>query len=343
MTHGARIVGVGRYVPERVMTNDDLSKIVDTSDEWIVERTGISERRIAAPDETTSSMATEAALRALASAGADGSQIDLVVCGTSTPDGQFPAVASLVQNNIGSPGGTSFDVNAACNGFMSAIGVAMQFVATGQSKKAVVLGAETYSRILDWTDRSTCVLFGDGAGAVILEPVVEGEPGRLDPVMLRSDGSQAGLLYATGPCTPGDAAAREARVIMNGPGTFKHAVTAMADAAAEVVARSGLSVDDLDLVVPHQANRRIITALADRLHLPVEKVFLNLQKYGNTSSASIPIALAEAVAEDRLHAGDNVLLAAFGGGLSWGAMTLEWAGIPHPEAAIADVTTAARV
>lgn len=337
MTQRARIVGVGRYVPEHVMTNDDLEAIVDTSDEWITDRTGIRERRIAAEDESTSTMGSQAALRALASAGLTGEDIDLVVCGTCTADHQFPAAATLIQHSIGAPGAAAFDVNAACNGFMSALSVGTQFIASGQAKRAMVLGSETFSRILDWTDRGTCVLFGDGAGAVILEAAPEGERGSVDALLLRSDGSQAALLYANGPCTPGDAVIRESRVIMNGPAVFKHAVVAMAEAAAEVVSRAGYTVDDIDLVVPHQANRRIITALADRLNLPIEKVFFNLQKYGNTSSASIPIALAEAVAEDRLHEGDRVLLAAFGGGLSWGAMTLEWGPILHPEAAIAEV------
>ncbi|MCK9486600.1 MAG: ketoacyl-ACP synthase III [Dehalococcoidia bacterium] len=340
MTKRARIVGVGRYVPEHVMTNDDLEAIVDTSDEWITDRTGIRERRIAADHESTSSMGAEAARRALASAGLTGQDIDLVVCGTCTADHSFPAAATLIQHEIGAPGAAAFDVNAACNGFMSALSVATQFIASGQSTRVMVVGSEVYSRILDWTDRGTCVLFGDGAGAVIVEATPEGERGSVDALLLRSDGSQAGLLYANGPATPGDAAAREAKVVMNGAAVFKHAVVAMAEASAEVVAQAGYSVEDIDLVVPHQANRRIITALADRLGLPMEKVFLNLHKYGNTSSASIPIALAEAVAEGRLKAGDRVLLAAFGGGLSWGAMTLEWGGVRHPEAATADASIA---
>jgi 3-oxoacyl-[acyl-carrier-protein] synthase-3 len=247
-------------------------------------------------------------------------------------------VATLVQHGIGARSIAAFDVNAACNGFISALSIATQFIASGQATRALVIGAETFSRIVDWTDRGTCVLFGDGAGAVLLEAAREGEPGDIQGI-LRSDGSQSALLYANGPCTPGDALAREAKVIMNGAAVFKHAVTAMADAASEVLSQAGLTAADLDLVVPHQANRRIITAMADRLGLPMEKVFMNLQKYGNTSSATIPIALAEAVAEGRLHEGDHVLLAAFGGGLSWGAMALEWASVAHPEAAVAAPTT----
>lgn len=334
MTQRARIVGVGRYVPERVMTNAELSELVDTTDTWIVERTGISERRIAAPDETTSTMGAEAARRALASAGLTADGIDLVVCGTSTPDGMFPAAATLIQHAIGAPQAGAFDVNAACNGFLSALSVGSQFIVSGQSQRVLVVGAETMTRIVDWTDRGTCVLFGDGAGAVVLDAAVEGEAGSLDSLLLRSDGSQAGLLYTNGPCTPGEAAMQEAKLVMNGAAVFKHAVTAMSDAAVEVIERAGLTVGDIDLVVPHQANRRIITAMADRLGLSMERVFINVQKYGNTSSATIPIALAEATAEGRLHAGDRVLLAAFGGGLSWGALTLEWAGVLHPELAV---------
>ncbi|MDA1010580.1 MAG: ketoacyl-ACP synthase III [Chloroflexi bacterium] len=326
----ARIVGVGRYVPARVMTNDDLARIVQTSDEWIAERTGIRERRIAADDETTSGLATQAALRALASAGMGADEIDLIITGTCTPDGMFPAVSTLVQHAVGAPDAAAFDVNAACNGFLSALSAASQFIATGQSRRALVIGAEITSRIIDWTDRDTCVLFGDGAGAVVLEAAAEGEAGSVDSLVLHSDGSQSSLLYATGPCTPGYALKQEARVVMNGAAVFKQAVTAMSDACLEVVEHAGLAIDDIDLVVPHQANRRIITSVADRLGVPLGRVYMNLDRYGNTSSATIPIALAEAAAEGRLQAGHRVLLTAFGGGLSWGAMTLEWAVIPNP-------------
>lgn len=340
MTQRARIVGVGRYVPERVMTNDDLTAIVDTSDEWIVERTGIRARRIASETETTSSLAIEAARRALASAGVDASEVDLIITGTCTPDGMFPAVSTLVQHGVGARDAATFDVNAACTGFLSALSTARQYIATGQSRRALVIGAETMSRIMDWTDRTTCVLFGDGAGAVLLEAAPEGEMGSTDSLVLHSDGSQAGLLYATGPCGPGEALSREAHLVMNGAAVFKHAVTAMAEASLEVLGQAGLTAADVDLVVPHQANRRIITAMADRLGLPPEKVYMNLERYGNTSSATIPIALAEATAEGRLKAGDRVLLCAFGGGLTWGAMTLEWAGVREPSAAVAAAAVA---
>ncbi|MDP2327051.1 MAG: beta-ketoacyl-ACP synthase III [Dehalococcoidia bacterium] len=328
MTLAARISGVGRYVPERVMTNEELEATVETSSEWIVERTGISERRIAAPHETTSSMGTEAARRALASAGITGAEIDLVITGTCTPDGLFPATASAIQNAIGANHAGAFDVNAACVGFLSGLATGAQFIATGSAERVLVVGAETLSRIVDWTDRGTCVLFGDGAGAVVLERAVPGEPGSIDSLLLRSDGSQAGLLYSHGPCSPlVDGLQQEAKIVMDGRAVFRQAVTMMCDSAIEVIARAGLTVDDIALAVPHQANMRIITAMSDRLGLPMDRVYVNVDRYGNTSSATIPIALAEAEAEGRLKPGDRVLFASFGGGLSWGAMVIEWAGV----------------
>lgn len=344
MTLGARITGVGRYVPERVLTNADLERIVETSDEWIVERTGIRERRIAAPDESTSTMGTRAAQAAIACAGVDPATIDLVIVGTCTPDGMFPAVASRIQHAIGAPGAAAFDVNAACNGFISAIGTAAQYIAAGGARRALVVGAETISRIIDWTDRGTCVLFGDGAGAVLLEPSVEGEPGRIEALLMRSDGSQAGLLYAGGPAAPeaaGDdasglgALAREARIVMDGRAVFRGAVNSMVDTSAEALAIAGLTIDDVALCIPHQANLRILSAMADRVGLPMDRVYVNVDRYGNTSSATIPIALAEAHAEGRLRPGDHVLLTAFGGGLAWGALVLEWARVPAIAAATA--------
>ena len=345
MTIGARITGVGRYVPERVLTNADLERMVDTNDQWIVERTGIRERRIAAPDETTSMLGSRAALAAIESAQIDPATIDLVVVGTCTPDGMFPAVATRIQHAVGATGAGAFDVNAACNGFMSALSTATQFVAAGSAQRALVVGAETLSRIVDWTDRGTCVLFGDGAGAVIVERSVEGEPGRINSMLLRSDGSQAGLLYAGGPCSLGaDGLRQEAHIVMDGRSVFRNAVHALVDTSAEAIAKAGLTIDDIALCVPHQANLRIIAAMADRAGLPMERVYVNVQRYGNTSSATVPIALAEAEAEGRLKPGDHVLLAAFGGGLSWSAMVLEWAGVRAPGAGVRPVavTTAAR-
>jgi len=333
MTLGARITGVGRHVPARVLTNHDLEQMVNTSDEWIVERTGIRERRIAAVDETSSTLGGDAAKRALISAGIEGSVIDLIVVGTCTPDGMFPAVASRIQDAIGAQHAAAFDVNAACTGFISALSVASQFIASGSAEHALVVGTETMSRIVDWTDRATCVLFGDGAGAVVLERSVEGEPGRVDSMLLRSDGSQAALLYATGPCTtPSESLAQEARIVMDGGGVFRKAVLAMVEIAGDAIARAGLTADDIKLCVPHQANLRILTAMADRVGLPMDRVFVNLDRYGNTSSATIPIALAEAEAAGRLRPGDHVLLTAFGGGLSWGATVIEWAGVRVPGA-----------
>ena len=331
MTFGARIMGVGRHVPGRVLTNLDLEQMVNTSDDWIVERTGIRERRIASADESSSSLGTEAAKRALASAGIDGSTIDLVVVATCTPDGMFPAVASRIQDAVGASHAAAFDVNAACTGFLSALSVATQFIAAGSAERALVVGAETMSRIVDWTDRATCVLFGDGAGALVLERAVEGQPGNIDSMLLRSDGSEAALLYATGPCTTvAEGLAQEAHIVMDGGGVFRKAVLAMVDIAGEAVSRAGLTVDDIALCVPHQANLRILTAMAERVGMPMERVFVNLDRYGNTSSATIPMALAEAEAEGRLRPGDHVLLTAFGGGLSWGATVVEWAGVRVP-------------
>ena len=354
MTIGARITGVGRYVPERILTNADLERLVDTTDEWIVERTGIHERRIAAPDETSSTLGTRAALAAIESAQIDPASIDLVIVGTCTPDGMFPAVATRIQHAVGASRAGAFDVNAACNGFMSALSTAAQFIAGGGAERVLVVGAETLSRIVDWNDRGTCVLFGDGAGAVVVERSAAGVPGRIEAMLLRSDGSQAGLLWASGQCTPGTAVSgalgasgagglmQEARIVMDGRAVFRSAVNALVETSAEALARAGLTVDDIALCVPHQANRRIITAMADRVGLPMERVYVNVDRYGNTSSATIPIALAEAEAEGRLKPGDRVLLAAFGGGLSWSAMVLEWAGVRASRAGTSVAATVAR-
>jgi len=348
--YGARITGVGRHVPDRVVTNSELEQVVDTSDEWIVERTGIRERRIAGPDETSSTLGARAGLAAIESAAIDPATIDLVIAATCTPDGMFPAVATRIQHAVGAGHAAAFDVNAACNGFMSALSTAVQFVAAGTSQRALVVGTETMSRILDWNDRATCVLFGDGAGAVVVERAAEGEPGRIDAMLLRSDGSQAGLLWASGPCTPGAPGAgpfgavlaQEAHIMMDGRAVFRSAVNALVETSAEAIANAGLTIDDIALCVPHQANRRIITAMADRVGLPMERVYVNVDRYGNTSSATIPIALAEAEADGRLKPGDRVLLAAFGGGLSWSAMVLEWSGVRASRAGLAATRVAAR-
>ncbi len=328
MTLPVRITGVGRYLPARTLTNADLERLVDTSDDWILSRTGIRERHIAADDESSSTMGARAALEALRSARVEPGDVDLVIAGTCTPDGMFPAAATRIQDAIGAPRAAAFDVNAACNGFMTSLSTAAQFIAAGSAQRAVVVGTETMSRIVDWTDRGTCVLFGDGAGAVVIERSAPGEPGGIGALLLRSDGSQANSLYACGPASPtaGHAAA-QAHIVMDGPAVFRSAVTALASTAADALASAGLTVDDVALCVPHQANARIIQAMAKSLGLPPERAFVNVDHTGNTSSASIPIALAEANERGLLHPGDQVLLAAFGGGLSWGAMVVQWSGV----------------
>jgi 3-oxoacyl-[acyl-carrier-protein] synthase-3 len=283
-------------------------------------------------------MGAEAARAALASAQVDPGDIDLVVTATSTPDGMFPAVASLIQDAIGARNAGAFDVNAACAGFLHAIATGAQFVATGSASRVLVVGTETMSRIVDWTDRGTCVLFGDGAGAVVLEraQVFPRKQGGIGSLLLRSDGSQACSLYAGGPAAaPATPLMQEARIVMDGPAVFRSAVTAMSGAAADALASAGLGVEDVALCIPHQANARILTAVARSIGLPIERVYVNLDRTGNTSSASIPIALSEASDQGRLRPGDQVLLAAFGGGLSWGAMALEWSGVRSPAPTLA--------
>ena len=331
MRQAARITGVGCYLPERRLTNADLERMVDTSDQWIVERSGIRERRIAAPHESSGTMGAEAALRALASAELEPDDIEIVIAGTSTPDGMFPATATRIQHELGIRAAAAFDVNAACTGFLVAISTASQFIGAGSTRRALVVGTETMSRIIDWTDRGTCVLFGDGAGAVVMERTPEGEPGAVESFLLGSDGSQASLLYADGPASArADGRAPVAEIVMDGRGVFRQAITAMSAAATEALDSAGLSVEDIALCVPHQANLRILNATARSIGLPEDRVYVNLERYGNTSSATIPIALTEAAAEGRLASGDRVLLIAFGGGLSWGAMVLEWSGVRAP-------------
>jgi 3-oxoacyl-[acyl-carrier-protein] synthase-3 len=337
-----RITGVGHYLPSRVLTNFDLERMVETSDEWIMERSGIRERRIVAPDESSSTMGAAAARAALASAELTPADIDLIIVGTSTPDGMFPATASRIQDALGASRAGAFDVNAACAGFLAALSTGMQFVAGGGANRVLVVGAETMSRIVDWTDRNTCVLFGDGAGALVLERGVIGEPGRLEASVLRSDGSLASLLYCGGPAAPALAGPPSGpHIVMDGRNVFRQAVTAMSQAANEALAQAGLSVADIALCVPHQANVRIIDAVARNLGLPAERVFTNLERYGNTSSASVPIALSEANAAGLLKPGDHLLMLAFGGGLSWGAMIVEWAGVRARPLQEASLSTAA--
>ncbi len=321
-----RIAGLGHYLPERILTNAELERMVDTSDQWIRDRTGIAERHIAAPDETSSTMGLRAAKMALEQARINPEDIDLVIAATTTPDGMFPSVASLVQDGIGAGNAGAFDVNAACVGFLSAFSVATQFVATGASKRVLVLGTETLSRIVNWDDRGTCVLFGDGAGALVLEASEFGGPLGF---VLHSDGSKKAALFAEGPCGPRDADGNGApphlcAINMDGPAIFKFAVQAMTGAVREALVKSHLEVSDIDVLVPHQANLRIIQGTAKALGIPAEKAIITVEKYGNTSSASIPIALSEAQREGRLPEGARMALCAFGGGLAWGSMILEW-------------------
>jgi 3-oxoacyl-[acyl-carrier-protein] synthase-3 len=322
----ARIAGVGKYLPERVLTNADLEGMVDTSDKWIVDRTGIRERRIAADHESAATLGAQAASRALQTAGVRPEQVDLVICATLSPDGMFPASASLIQDAIGARHAGAFDVNAACNGFVAALAAGAQFIDGGVYERVLVVGAEAVSRIIDWSDRNTCILFGDGAGAVLL---TKAESGGARSFVLKSDGSGASMLYARGPASPvSSALAGESfNIVMAGRDVFKFAVRAMIDVSQEALEKAGLSAGDIAYLVPHQANQRIMTAFADGLGVPDERLISNLDKYGNTSSASIPIALCEAWEQGRLRPGDNLLFTAVGGGLSWGAAVVEWTGL----------------
>lgn len=326
------IIGTGSYVPEKVLTNDDLSKIVDTSDEWITTRTGIKERHIAAPDETTSDLAVNAARKALEAAGMAPEEIGLIIVATVTPDMFFPSTACIVQKKLGASKAVCFDISAACSGFLYALQVARHFINTGNRTNALVIGAEKLSSLINWEDRNTCVLFGDGAGAVIVRRADDGDtqaPGRVLSTVMGSDGNLVDLLKVPGgaaacPVTPENVHSRPNTIHMEGRETFKHAVTRMCQAAEQALQMAGLKTSDIDMVIPHQANARIITAIADRLGLPPEKTFINLDKYGNTSAATIPVALDEAHRSGRIKRGDVLLLVAFGGGFTWASSVLVW-------------------
>jgi 3-oxoacyl-[acyl-carrier-protein] synthase-3 len=321
------ISGVGSYVPDRIVTNHELERKVDTTDEWIRTRTGIAERRVAAAEQATSDLAREAARRALADARIEGAAVDLVIVATVTPDHPFPAVSSVVQDAIGAPRAGAFDLNAGCSGFIYAMAVGTQFVQTGTYRNVLVVGAETLSRIVDWSDRATCVLFGDGAGAVVLSPAPEGY-GFLS-FDLGSDGSGASLLYvdAGGSRTPATAetvAQCRHSIRMNGREVFKFAVRAIADSTKKALIAAGLTVADINCFVAHQANARIFDAAADRLGIEPARVYNNVSRYGNTSAASIPLALDEARAEGKIRRGDIVALVGFGAGLSWASAIVRW-------------------
>ncbi len=322
----AKVSGVGSCVPDKVLSNQDLEKMVDTSDEWITTRTGIKERRIASPQETTSALALEAARRALQMAQVDPRELDLIVVATVTPDMFFPATACLLQRELGAPQAACFDLEAGCTGFVYALVVAEKYLIGGGGEKALVVGAETLSKIVDWEDRATCVLFGDGAGACVLEKT--DRPG-LIASYLGSDGGGAHLLElpAGGSRIPASRESVEKRlhyIKMNGNEVFKFAVRIMEEASREVTKRAGVGLEEVALFVPHQANIRIIDSAARRLKIPQEKIFVNVHKYGNTSSASIPIALDEAYREGKIKEGDLVLLVGFGAGLTWGSALIRW-------------------
>lgn len=325
MTVKSRISGIGMYVPERILTNAELEQMVETSDTWIQERTGVRERHIAADNETASTMGIQAARQALEQAEVEADELDLIITATTSPDGMFPAVACRIQDGLGATRTGAFDVNAACVGFLSALATASQFIATGTYQRILVVGSEVLSRIIDWSDRSTCVLFGDGAGAVVVEAAEQGGPLSF---VLHSDGSGASSLYADGPCSAPNGLEPDGYYIsMDGRRIFKFAVHAMESAVRETIDKAGLDLSDIDLMIPHQANARIIKATAKALGLPPERAMVNVDRYGNTSSASIPMAMREAWEQGRLHEGDRIAMVTFGGGLVWGAMIYEWAAV----------------
>ncbi len=323
MTVRSRIIGCGSYLPANVVTNDDLTARVDTSDEWIVARTGIRQRHIAAEGETTSDLACEAAKKAMEHAGVCADDIDLIIVATATPDNTFPATATKVQNRLGVKG-FAFDVQAVCSGFIYGLTTADMYIRNGQAKTALVIGAETFSRILDWEDRRTCVLFGDGAGAVVVQ-AAEGngtvEDQGILASRLHSDGSKYELLYVDGgPSTTQTVG----HLRMEGKEVFRHAVTNLASVIREVLADTGLEPEDIDWLVPHQANRRILDSTAKKFGISPDKVVVTVDRHANTSAASIPLALAEAVHDGRVKRGDIVILEAMGGGFTWGASLVRW-------------------
>jgi 3-oxoacyl-[acyl-carrier-protein] synthase III len=318
------VLGCGSYLPRHVLTNLDLARKVDTSDAWITQRTGIRERRIAAPGERTSDLAVAAARDALSAAGVEAQSIDLIILATSTPDNTFPAAAVAVQAGLGITHGAAFDVQAVCSGFIYGLATADGLIRTGAFRRALVIGAETFSRLLDWSDRSTCVLFGDGGGAVVLEATAQ--PGRRDDrgiltTQLRSDGRFKDKLYVDGgPSSTGTVG----HLRMEGREVFKHAVAMISDVVEGTFAASGYGAADIDWFVPHQANKRIIDGSAHKLGIAPEKIVTTVDRHGNTSAASIPLALSVAVKDGRIKAGDLVLLEAMGGGFTWGAVLMRW-------------------
>jgi len=312
--------GVGGYLPERIMTNGEISKLVDTSDEWIVQRTGIHQRHLAADGELTSDLAVAAARKALGTAELTVDDIDLIVVATTTPDMTFPATAAVVQQKLGMHHGSAFDIQAVCSGFVYGVATADSYLKNGLAQRALVIGAETFSRIIDWEDRTTCVLFGDGAGAAVLELGNDGERGVLAS-SLRSDGAHWSKLYTDGGAS---STMSTGHVRMEGKEVFKHAVGMITDVVHSVFDKTGYTVDDLDWFVPHQANKRIIDGAGHKLGIPAEKVVLTVDRHANTSAASVPLALSTAVEDGRIKPGDLVMLEAMGGGFTWGASLIRW-------------------
>jgi 3-oxoacyl-[acyl-carrier-protein] synthase-3 len=312
----SRITGSGSYLPANVVTNDDLAKRMDTSDEWIRSRTGIRQRHIAAADETSSSLAFEASKAALASAGVGAQNVDLIIVATSTPDFIFPSTACLLQAKLGIKGYAAFDLQAVCSGFVYALATADLFIRSGQHRCALIVGAEVFSRILDWNDRGTCVLFGDGAGAVVLQ--ADDKPGIMASA-LHADGSHAGILSVAGSVCGGKATG-DPFLRMDGPAVFKFAVRVLDEVARETLAKCGQRVEDVDWLIPHQANLRILESTAKRLGLPPEKLIVTVDRHGNTSAASVPLALDLAIRDGRIRSGHKVMLQGVGGGFTWGAV-----------------------
>jgi 3-oxoacyl-[acyl-carrier-protein] synthase-3 len=332
LTRFAHITGWGMAVPEKVLTNEELSKMVDTNDEWIVSRTGIHERRIASEDQSTAVLATEAAIEALSMANLKPANLDLIIVSTSSPEHIFPATACLVQDNIGAAKAGAFDLSAACTGFIYALNMATQSIRSGSINNALVIGAETLSRMVNYKDRGTCILFGDGAGAFVLQ--ARDEPGGLLSAVMRSDGSGADSLTLPAggsklPASEETVAKKLHYIQMNGRDVFRFATRVMAQATLESLEKAQLKIDDIQLIIPHQANRRIIEAAARGLNIPMERVVVNVEKYGNTSTASIPIATCEAAKDGRLQPGDKIVFVGFGAGLTWGAAVTQWTG-PRP-------------
>ncbi len=333
MTHSktfrAVVAGTGAYLPEKILSNQELEKTLETSDAWIVERTGIRERRIAAKEECASTMATQAAKQALEAGGLDPKDVNLIIVCTSSPDVLFPSTACFVQNELEAFGAAAFDISAVCSGFIFGLSVAEQYLKTGRYENILVIGSEVNSRIVDWTDRSTCILFGDGAGALLLKRVEDDKPIGVMSTHIYSDGSLSDLI-----CVPGgigrtginkdDIDNKKYFIKMSGNATFKVAVKRMADVIREALTSNGLSIEEVDLLIPHQANERIIRAVAERLKYPMDKVFMNIHKYGNTSAASIPIGINEARRSGRIQPGDTSVLGSVGAGLTWGSAVIKW-------------------